>query len=130
MAAPRQRQSSPASATSLPEAIELHRRGRLGEAEQYYAAMLAREPAAFDPLYLLGLLNYQRGRYAAALALVAAALRTDGASFEALSLSALVLDGLARHDEALARFDRALLVRPNDADALSNRGETLMRLGR
>ena len=45
--------------------------------------------------------------------------------FEALHLLAVVQAGLGKKDEALASFDRALTLRPDSAEALYNRGNTL-----
>jgi tetratricopeptide (TPR) repeat protein len=42
----------------------------------------------------------------------------------------MVLNELKQFDEALASFDRALALRPNDADALNSRGNTLHELER
>ena len=46
--------------------------------------------------------------------------------FDALHLVAVVQSRLGKKDEALASYDRALKVRPEHAEALSNRG--LIRL--
>ena len=45
--------------------------------------------------------------------------------FDALHLLALVQTRLGKKDTALASYDRALAVRPDHAEALSNRGITL-----
>src|ERR1700733_15265194 len=48
----------------------------------------------------------------------------------ALHLLAVVQSRLGRKDTALANFDRALTVRPDFAEALFNRGNTLQELKR
>jgi protein O-GlcNAc transferase len=50
--------------------------------------------------------------------------------FDAVHLLAIVQSKLGRIDEALASFHRALLVQPNNAQALNNRGITLKKLKR
>jgi len=50
--------------------------------------------------------------------------------FEALHLLAVVQAGLGKKDEALASFDGALTLRPDSAEALYNRGNTLRELKR
>jgi len=50
--------------------------------------------------------------------------------FEALHLLAVVQAGLGKKDEALASFDGALTLRPESAEALYNRGNTLRELKR
>lgn len=41
-----------------------------------------------------------------------------------------ICDGQGRYDEALAAYDRALSIIPDDADALFDKGETLVKIGR
>ena len=50
--------------------------------------------------------------------------------FDALHLLAVVQSRLGKKDTALASYDRALAVRPDYAEALSNRGITLHELKR
>jgi tetratricopeptide (TPR) repeat protein len=50
--------------------------------------------------------------------------------FEALHLLAVVQAGLGKKDPALASFDGALTLRPDSAEALYNRGNTLRELKR
>ena len=50
--------------------------------------------------------------------------------FDALHLLAVVQSRLGKKDTALASYDRALAVRPDYAEALSNRGVTLHELKR
>jgi len=50
--------------------------------------------------------------------------------FDAVHLLALLQSLLGKKDAALASYDRALAIRPDSAEALSNRGVTLHELGR
>ena len=50
--------------------------------------------------------------------------------FDALHLLAVVQSSLGKKDTALASYDRALTVRPDNAEVLSNRGNTLHELKR
>lgn len=61
---------------------------------------------------------------------IASEMRVEGVSYKALELlgSAALLGG--SHDRALAAFDRALALRPNDADAILNKAQALCALGR
>jgi tetratricopeptide (TPR) repeat protein len=119
---------------ALPEfsvecALELHREGRLVEAEQIYRAIAAADPGNFPALHLSGLLAYQQGRLADALRLVAAALKARPASAEALMDYGAILDALGRPEEALANYDRLLPARADDARLHYNRGNVQKRLG-
>jgi protein O-GlcNAc transferase len=127
-------QSDTPKTMSLPDAIrqamELHRQGRLTEAENLYAAILKAKPGNFDALHMLGVLKHQRGESAEGLRSIAAALKVKPDSAEALSNHGLVLRALGRHEEALASYDRALAITPGFAGALNNRGNALTELGR
>lgn len=118
------------SARSIEKAVTLHRRGRLDEAEQIYAAVLAADPQHFDALHLSGVLSHQLGRSAEALRLVAAALKARPGSIDAMANYGVILDALERHEEALAQFDKVLAAQPGDARTFANRGKTLRDLGR
>jgi tetratricopeptide (TPR) repeat protein len=120
----------PGKAPDIRQAIELHRQGRLGEAERIYAAILAAAPARSDALHFLGLANYQQGRLPEALRLMAAALKADPGSADIHSNYGLALDANKQRQEALASFDKAIVLKPDHVQALSNRGLTLAALGR
>jgi len=50
--------------------------------------------------------------------------------FDALHLLAIVQTSLGKLNQALVSYDRALVVRPDDADVLNNRGNALKKLRR
>ncbi|HEY3521493.1 MAG TPA: tetratricopeptide repeat protein [Rhodanobacteraceae bacterium] len=62
----------------LDDIIELHRAGRLPEAEAGYRELLAADPDDADVLHLLGILRGQRGDRAEGVALVRRAIECDG----------------------------------------------------
>jgi tetratricopeptide (TPR) repeat protein len=57
-------------------------------------------------------------------------LAADPQRFDAHHLLAVIAGRQGRHEKALASYDRALAIRPEDVQALSNRGVTLGELGR
>jgi tetratricopeptide (TPR) repeat protein len=114
----------------LRRALSLHQSGQLAEAERLYAAVLAAEPDNFDALHLCGVLKHQRGEHAQALGLIAQALKSNARSAPAHSNYGNVLAILDRHEDAVASFDKALALAPDYAEALFNRGNTLIQLGR
>jgi tetratricopeptide (TPR) repeat protein len=119
------------SAASLfADGVELHRAGRLVDAEATYRRILATSPDHFDCLQLLGLIFLQRGDHASAVKQIDAALACDPGNSVALNNRGIALKGLKRLDDALASCDRALAVRPDYAEALANRANVLQLLGR
>src|SRR5580704_13336627 len=111
-------------------ARSVHDRGELDQAERLYAEILRRDPAHFDALHLLAMLNYQRGRNDTAAKLLRAALRIDGGRADAQSDLGLVCLAMGGFEDALASYDAAHAIAPRDPDALNGRGVALLRLGR
>ena len=71
----------------------------------------------------------QSGQMGEAYRLMAAALKINAQAPDAWINFANVLHALKRDDEALDALDKALALRPGDADALHNRGNALLALG-
>ena len=114
----------------IRNAFDLHRAGRLAEAERLYGKVLAAEPRHLDALFLLGSIHFQRGDPAAALACFDQALAIKPDMVDALAGRGAALSSLERHQEALAAYDRALAVRPTHVQTLNNRGNALLALKR
>jgi predicted O-linked N-acetylglucosamine transferase (SPINDLY family) len=119
-----------AIAASFEQALDLHRQGRLDDAERVYLSILAQLPRHFDTVHMLGVLHHQRGEHDAARELLRRAINIDAHVADAHSNLGFVLQALKRQDEALASFDLALRLNPYSADAHSNRGNVLIALGR
>jgi len=111
-------------------ALDLHRQGRLTEADRVYASILAQSPDYFDALHLRGLLRMHQGNPSEALPLIEAAVRLKPNSVEALSVFGAVLLSLDHHQNALEKYERILKIEPTNVDALYNRGVVLSKLGR
>src|SRR3974390_1707925 len=99
----------------LQNAIALHERGQLAEAEQIYQNILKAVPNHFDAQHLLGVLKHQQGRSAEALELISAALKKKPNEAVALSDYGVVCNVLKRFDEALASCDKAIALEPDFA---------------
>jgi tetratricopeptide (TPR) repeat protein len=112
------------------EAVKFHQQGKLLEAEQLYAQILALQPRDFVGLHLLGVIRHQQGRNSEAAKLIGAALEVKPDDAEALCNYAYVLHALGNHPQALAHYDRALTLDPNFAFGWNNRGITLSQMGR
>src|SRR5437763_1921635 len=60
---PTLRQSGVDVAVVLQHGMDVHKSGRLTDAEAIYRQILATAPRHFEALYLLGIIEYQRGNY-------------------------------------------------------------------
>jgi protein O-GlcNAc transferase len=117
-------------AQAFAQAVELHKRGRINDAEALYAQILAARPDHIDALEMMGLIMLAKGRPAEALQLVSTAMRIRSPSPKILLNHGLILNALKRHEEALASFDQALKLKSKFAEAHNNRGAVLAALGR
>ena len=115
---------------TVHQALELHRQGRIADAERLYASVLAVRPDNIDALQMLGDIKLARGELATALRLFAAALQLRPKSPQILSGYGLALNGMGQHGEALAAFDQAIKQKKSFAEAHNNRGGVLVALNR
>jgi aspartate beta-hydroxylase len=111
-------------------ALAAHREARLADAEQLYAAVLAREPGHAGGLCYLGLVRLQQDRAADAATMLRKAIACDPESPEAHQHLGTALQRLGRHADALEHHARALALAPGYAEALHGRGTALLALGR
>ncbi len=114
----------------LAQALDLHQRGSLAEAERLYCDVLKREPRNADALHFLGVLNAQRGDALAALSLIEQAIAAAPGNPVQLYNRGNALSALNRAEEALASYEAALKIAPDHVGSLTNRGAILQQLGR
>lgn len=114
----------------LAEGVKHHRAGRLKQAGDIYARVLAIEPRQPDALHLSGLLAHAGGEGGRARVLIQSAIAAaPGHAAFHNSLGVVRLEA-GETEQALAHFAQALACDPLYAEALLNRGNALQRLGR
>jgi predicted O-linked N-acetylglucosamine transferase (SPINDLY family) len=102
---------------TLSTALVAHEAGRIDEAAQLYGQVLQANPAQFDALQMLGLLQAQAGHGAEAEALLRRAIAVDGSSAILHFNLGNVLNELGRLNEAIAAYEAALVRDPGFAEA-------------
>jgi tetratricopeptide (TPR) repeat protein len=112
------------------QGIELHRHGRLAEAEQIYRLILKLEPSHAGAVSALGTIFLQYGQFEAAERQLAVAIGMNPNDPLAYVNRGLALKELGRHYEALASCQKAILLDPGNADAYCNCGLALRELNR
>jgi len=111
-------QAGPESA--LAQAIELHKAGRLAEAEAAYRALLERDAGHGLAWFGLGSLEAQRGHFHSAILALEKAMARAGPRAEMQHNIAGAKAGLGRFAEAEAHFREALRLRPDYPEAYYN----------
>lgn len=101
----------------LQEAVELHRNGALGDAQQLYKRVLARQPDNYDALQLLGLLASQTNNFEAAVALIGKAISINPNHANAHFNMGYALRALGRYPEAVQSYIQSQKLNPDSADA-------------
>jgi tetratricopeptide (TPR) repeat protein len=115
---------------SFNEALRLHQSGQFAEAERLYRQILARDPRHADSLHLLGVLAYQRGEAQSAIDLIGQAIAINDAVPFFHNNRGLALVALGRIDEAATHYERALALKADYVEALSNLGNLRLMQGR
>jgi len=117
-------------ATSLDNALALHRAGRTGAAGEIYRHMLAETPDHPDALHLLGLVESDAGRHEEGAALIRRAVeaRPTSAAFQA-NLG-LALSRCGRYHEAVEAYRQSLALDPGHGPTLAKLGRALAALDR
>ena len=116
-------------ASELASAIELHKAGRLSEADELYRRILDRQPDHFDALHLLGVVSHQRGEHEEAVELIGRAIENDPAAFPALNNLGLAYQALNKLDAARGCFEKALSLQPGYFEAHKNLAAVLQSQG-
>jgi protein O-GlcNAc transferase len=112
------------------QAVRAHQGGRFSEAEDLYRKIISDEPKHFDALHMLGVICSGNGKAQDADKFFRAALSIDSGFPPCHVNYGFFLLKQKRLDDAVASFDRALLLFPNFAEALSGRGNALRDLKR
>jgi predicted O-linked N-acetylglucosamine transferase (SPINDLY family) len=114
---------------NLNDAIQLHLKGLLNEAEQAYRQILIRQPNNPDALHLLGVVAYQRKQYSEAVELISNAIALGSRAPEYRNNLGNVYFAQGRIEEAEACYRKALKLNPKYGDAHNNLGNTLKDQG-
>jgi tetratricopeptide (TPR) repeat protein len=115
---------------TFQQAVRWHTAGRLGEAAEFFAAILKRNPAHFVSLHRLAAIRRQQGHLEESLALLKTAIRYNPRSADAHNSLGNTLEALRRHAEAIDCFRHALALRPDYPEAHNNMGNSFQAVGR
>ncbi len=109
--------------------LALMRAGNHADAERCCRQALAQNPDHAGALHLMGLLSLEHRQYDRAVEWLTRAIRSDPRPLYLRSLGTTLLNQ-GRSEEALQVFDKAVQLKPDDADLWRNLGDALVDLGR
>ena len=116
--------------------LALYTAGRYADAEASFNRAIALKPDLFEGYLFYGRNCFNRGQYEKAAELFGKAAELKNDDFRALGLQAMCLQSLGRHEEmvtvarrSLERTEKAVVERPDDADALAFGAGLLAVLG-
>jgi tetratricopeptide (TPR) repeat protein len=113
----------------LEDLVQLHRAGRLDEAENGYRQLLAGQPDSAEVLHLLGILRGQRGDLPEAYRLVRRATELDPGNAACQHTLGEMYLTEGRLDEAQQAYDQARRLNPNLAAAHAGLGQVALLRG-
>lgn len=116
--------------TSLDEALEAHRRGKLREALQRYTAILAEHPGHASALHYSGVVLHQSGDHAGAIERIRKSIAIDGTAAEPWANLAHALAALGQSEAAIGALEEAARRAPRDPEIWSNLAVSQLGLGR
>jgi protein O-GlcNAc transferase len=112
------------------DAVALHKRGMLSDAEKIYVEILRRHPGHFNALHLLGVVALQTQRAERGVELIGAAIKLNPGAAVVHGNLGNGLFALRRFEEAVASYDKAIALKPDYPEAHYNRGNALRDLRR
>lgn len=119
-----------AHSAMLRSALDLHHKGRLGEAGALYKQILRSQPGHFDALQLLAAIYAQTKQYEDAVSLFDLALKINPDHPTVLNNRGNALKDIRRHEDALVSYEKAIALKPDYAEPYYNRGNTLKEISR
>jgi predicted O-linked N-acetylglucosamine transferase (SPINDLY family) len=98
------------------QATQLHRNGKIAQAEEKYLELLSHDPRHTQGLHYLAALHHQTGRYSDAIAIYERAVDTAPRDFAIRMNFANTLHQLGRFEDALVQYEHAAEVEPKNVD--------------
>ena len=115
---------------ALNYAMELHRTGRIAEADNLYRQLHASFPQEVDLVHLIGLTTFELGRHAEGIAMIQESLRHRPQIAHYHANYGTKLIDLRRTDEAIAALTHAMELEPSAAGHHYNLGNAYMQAQR
>jgi predicted O-linked N-acetylglucosamine transferase (SPINDLY family) len=122
--------AAPNPAQILQQAVQLHQRGDLSDAERLYRQVLRARAEDPNALNMLGVVKIQQGLAQEAASLIKRAVQAQPEFAEAHNNLGLALRKLGQLEQAVQSHERAIQLKPAYAEALNNLATALREAGR
>ena len=107
------------------EALKLHQKGQIAQAQIIYEEILNIQPMHIDSLQLMGAIAYQTKNYQHALEMIGRAIIIIPNNATLYSNQGIMLKDIYQLEAAMANFDNAIALQPEYSEVYNNRGNTL-----
>jgi len=104
----------------LEEAIFLHKKGQLKEAENLYKSILKSSSSNFEVIHLLGIIKIQLKQFEDAIVWLNKAISINPNNHSAFNNLGVCYKELKKYPEALNNFKKAVKIKPDYAEAYNN----------
>ena len=94
----------------LKEALELHKNGKINEAEKLYFEILEKEPENADVLHLLGIISAQKEKFSEALIFLKKAVKINPKSQSFQNSLGNIYSKTGDYKKAVSHYKKALKI--------------------
>jgi protein O-GlcNAc transferase len=104
----------------LEEALLLHKKGQLKEAENLYKSILENSSSNFEVIHLLGVIKIQLKQFEKAIGWLNKAISINPNNHSVFNNLGVCYKELKKYNEALSNFQNAIKIKPDYAEAYNN----------
>jgi len=104
----------------LEEALLLHKKGQLKEAENLYKSILENSSSNFEVIHLLGIIKIQLKQFEKAIVWLNKAISINPNNHSVFNNLGVCYKELKKYNEALSNFQNAIKIKPDYAEAYNN----------
>ena len=112
----------------LKNALDLHRNGEVEKARHAYLEVIKLDPAHFEALNLIGLIDFSRRHFESAANFFAQAISISPHHFQAMQYCGVCLNELLLYKEAIGLFDRVLANNPANSEVYFHKANSFHKL--
>ena len=104
----------------LEEALLLHKKGQLKEAEKLYKSILKSSSSNFEVIHLLGIIKIQLKQFEEAIVWLDKAININPNNHSVFNNLGVCYKELKKYNEALNNFQNSIKIKPDYAEAYNN----------